>query len=318
MTMRRIFLLLTICLSTAIAMLADDIKKPTVMILPSDNWCTQRYFTQSFDNQGTTVKVSDYQRAFTEDMELPQVISKVGGVLTGMGYSLKDAEMEIKSLGVKQAEDNAMSSKTSGASIAETPLDILKRKMKSDIVIQLWWNITKDPAGKIVSFTLEAFDAYTNKRIATATGNSKPTTEAIPVALEKAVKDNVKEFDKQLDRWYADQKKNGREIALTVRCWDSWENDLETEYNGEELTDCIQQWMRDNTVNGSFNLSDGTESFAQFEQIRIPLKDKNGKAMDARAFATALRKHLQKPPYNITSKVVIRGLGESILILGEK
>lgn len=318
MNLQRLLMTAVIGIATAVVSFADDVKKPTLMILPSDNWCTQRYFTQSFDNQGTTVKVSDYQRAFTEDIELPQVISKVGGVLTGMGYSLKDAEMEIKSLGVKQAEDNAISSKTSGASIAETPLDVLKRRMKSDIVIQLWWNITKDPAGKVVSFTLEAFDAYTNKRIATATGNSKPTTDAVPVALEKAVKDNVKEFDKQLDKWYGDQKKNGREIALTVRCWDNWDNDLETEYNGVELTDCIQQWMRENTVNGSFNLSDGSESFAQFEQIRIPLKDKNGNAMDARAFATALRRHLQKPPYNITSKVVIRGLGEAILILGEK
>lgn len=316
--MNRMLISLALYVFASITAIADDVKKPTVMILPSDNWCTRRYFTQSFDNQGTTVKVPDYQRAFTEDIELPQVISKVGEVLTGMGYSLKDAEMEIKSLGVKQTEDNAMLSKTSGASIAETPLDILKRRMKSDIVIQLWWNITKDSAGKIVSFTLEAFDAYTNKRIATATGNSKPTTDAIPIALEKTVKDNVKDFDKQLDKWYADQKKNGREIALTVRCWDNWDNDLETEFNGEELTDCIQQWMRDNTVNGNFNLSDGTESFAQFEQVRIPLKDKNGKAMDARAFATALRKHLQKPPYNITSKVVIRGLGEAILILGEK
>lgn len=288
------------------------------MILPSDNWCTQRYFTQKLDNQGTTVSVPDYQRAFVEDIELPQVISKVGGVLTSMGYSLKDAEQEIKSLGVKQAEDNVLSSKTSGASIAETPLDILKRRMKSDIVIQLWWNITKDSSGKIVSFTLEAFDSYTNKRIATATGNSKSSTAAIPVVLEIAVKDNIKEFDKQLDKWYADQKKNGREIALTVRCWDNWENDLETEYNGEELTDCIQQWMRDNTVKAAFNLSDGTESFAQFEQVRIPLKDDKGRAMDARAFATSLRKHLAKPPYNITSKVVVRGLGEAILILGEK
>ncbi len=288
------------------------------MILPSDNWCTQRYFTQNFDNQGSTVKVPDYQRAFTEDIELPQVISKIGGVLTGMGYSLKDAEMEIKSLGVKQAEDNVLSSKSSGASIAETPLDILKRRMKSDIIIQLWWNITKDQGGRVVSFTLEAFDAYTNKRIATATGNSKPTIDAIPVALENAVKENIKDFDKQLDNWYADQKKNGREITLTVRCWDSWDNDLETEYGDDELVDIIQQWMRDNTVNSSFNLSDGTETFAQFEQVRIPLFDQKGAAMDARAFATALRKYLQKQPYDITSKVVMRGLGEAILILGEK
>lgn len=195
---------------------------------------------------------------------------------------------------------------------------MLKRKMKSDIVIQIWWNITKDPKGKVISFTLEAFDAYTNKRIATSTGNSKPTNDAIPIALEKAVKENVKEFGRQLDNWYADQKKNGREIVMTVRCWDSWENDLETEYDGEELTDCIQQWMRDNTVNASFNLTDGTESFAQFEQIRIPMVDGKGNAMDARAFATGLRKYLSKAPYDITSKVIIRGLGEAILVLGEK
>ena len=27
-------------------------KKPTLMILPSDNWCTLRMFTTTFDNQG--------------------------------------------------------------------------------------------------------------------------------------------------------------------------------------------------------------------------------------------------------------------------
>lgn len=293
-------------------------KKPTLMILPSDNWCTQRYFTQNFNNQGTTVRLPDYQRAFAEDLELPQVISKVGGLLTDMGYSLKDAEMEIKSLGVKQTEDNVMTSKTSGASISETPLDVLKRRVKSDIIIQIWWNVTKDPGGKVVSFTLEAFDAYTNKRIATATGNSKPTKAPLPVTLEEAVKNNIKEFDKQLDVWFDDQKKNGREISLTVRCWDNWDNDLETEYGGEELTDCIQDWMRKNTVNGSFNLTDGTETSAEFEQVRIPLVDANGKAVDARTFATALRKYLQTAPYNITSKVIMRGLGEAVIILGEK
>ena len=238
--------------------------------------------------------------------------------MTECGYSLKDAEQEIKSLAVKQAEDNVMTSKTSGASIVETPLDILKRRMKSDVVIQLWWNVTPSAKGKVVSFTVEAFDAYTNKRIATSTGNSEPSKDPLPIILEQAVKNNVKEFDKQLDQWFADQQKNGREIALTVRCWDSWDNDLETEFDGEELTDCIQEWMRQNTVNSNFNLTDGTESFAQFEQVRIPLLDDKGRALDARGFANNLRKHLQKAPYNITSKVVVRGLGEAIVVLGEK
>ena len=253
-----------------------------------------------------------------EDTELPQVISKVGGVLTELGYSLKDAEQEIKSIATKTAEDNVTSSKTSGAALNETPLDVLKRRVKSDIVVQIWWQLNRDSKGHSASFTLEAFDAYTNKRIATSTGTTKTSKEIIPVLLEQAVKENIKPFDEQMSRWYDEQKKNGREIILTVRCWDSWENDLETEYGGNELTDCIQDWLAQHTVNATYNLSDGTETFAQFEQVRIPLFDERGRAMDARSFATELRKYLQKPPYNITSKVMMRGLGEVIIVLGEK
>lgn len=313
---KKVFMLFSI-LMLAIPVSAQT-KKPTIMILPSDNWCVQRYFMTTFNNQGTDVKVPNYQQAFQEDTELGQVISKVGGVLTSLGYSLKDVEQEIKSLAVKQVEDNVTMSKSSGALLVESPLDILKRRVKSDIIIQIWWKLNRENAGRSASFTLEAFDAYTNKRIATSTGTTKATKDAVPILLESAVKEHVKPFDKQMDEWFADQRKNGREISLTVRCWDSWDKDLETEFGGEELTDCILSWMQKNCQNGAFNLSDGTESFAHFEQVRIPLQDEKGKAMDARAFATKLRKYLQQEPYNITSKVIIRGLGEAILILGEK
>lgn len=293
-------------------------KKPTIMILPSDNWCNQRYFMTSFSNQGSTVKVPDYQKAFVEDTELPQVISKIGGVLTELGYSLKDAEQEIKSIATRTAEDNVTTSKTSGAMLEETPLDMLKRRVKSDIVIQVWWKLNREAKGHSVSFTLEAFDAYTNKRIATSTGTTQASTDIVPFLLEEAVKKNAPPFDEQMTRWFDEQKKNGREITLTIRCWNNWENDLETEYDGYELTDCIQDWLSEHTVNGMFNLSDGTESFAQFEQVRIPMQNEKGRAMDARAFANELRRHLQKPPFGITSKVLIRGLGEAIIVLGEK
>lgn len=311
-------LLFALLLCYNLVSIAQTAKKPTIMILPSDNWCTQRYFTTNFSNQGNNVKVPNYQQAFTEDIELPQVISKVGGVLTELGYSLKDAEQEIKNLNTRMAEDNVTTSKTSGASLVESPLDILKRRTKSDIIIQLWWNLNRESKGHSVSFTLEAFDSYTSKRIATSTGTTQASKESIPVILEKAIKENIKPFDQQMDKWYADQQQNGREIILTIRCWDNWENDLETEFDGNELTDCIQDWLQANTVNGALNLTDATESFAQFEQVRIPLFNDKGRAIDARTFATELRKHLQKPPYNITSKVMTRGLGEAIIILGEK
>lgn len=313
--MKKLNLVVAALLLVSLSTMAQ--KKPTIMILPSDHWCEMRYFMTTYDNQGTKVKTPNYQQAFIEDTEIGPVVSKIGQILTNMGYSLKDAEQEIKSINTKMAEDNVTMSKSSGASLVESPLDMLKRRIKCDILIQISWDLSRSAGGNATTFTLEAFDSYTNKRIATSTGNIQGQG-SIPDLLSTAVQKNVKPFDKQMDSWFADQKKNGREINLTIRCWDSWDNDLETEYNGEELTDCIQSWLQKNCVNGAFNLSDGTESFAQFEQVRIPLEDEKGKAMDARAFATLLRKYLAKPPYNITAKVMQRGLGEAILVLGEK
>lgn len=271
-----------------------------------------------FDNQGTTVKIPDYKAAFQDDAELSTVISIVGGLLAECGYPVKDSEQELKNLDVRQGEDNAMMSTTSGASLVESPLDVLKRKSKSDMIIQIGWSVNRESAGKSVTFQLDAIDSYTSKRIASATGTGDAAEDIVPRLLEKAVKAHIPEFTQKLDNYFYELEVKGREIVMTIRRWDSWENDLETEYDGEELTDCIVEWLHQNTVGGNFNLSDATENFMQLEQVRIPIKNERGMQLDARGFANQLRKYLQKDPFNITSKVVTRGLGEAMIVLGEK
>ena len=49
--------------------ISAQVKKPTLMILPSDNWCAQRYFTTTYQDIGGTVSVPDYQLAFQQDTE---------------------------------------------------------------------------------------------------------------------------------------------------------------------------------------------------------------------------------------------------------
>lgn len=297
-----------------LSIVGDAQKKPTLMILPSDNWCTQRYFTTEYDNQGVKERIANYRQAFQEDLELSPVISKIGELMTKLGYSLKDAEMELKNLSARTAEDNVTFSKSSGAQLSESPLDVLKRRAKADIIIQLGWVVNTS----LLTFTIEAFDAYTSKRVATSSGTVNRTADAIPIQLQQAVERNIKPFDKQMDMFYSKMQSNGREIVLTVRTWDNWDNDLETEYSGDELLNHIQQWLTQNTVKQQYSLSDATENFAKFEQVMIPLKSDKGIAMDARSFARGLQKHLNAAPFNITSKLMMRGLGEAILVLGEK
>jgi Family of unknown function (DUF6175) len=312
------YLLLIACLSITNVFFAQA-KKPTLMILPSDNWCEQRIFMTEFDNQGKTEKVPNYKQAFQEDTEIGQVISKIGSLMIDRGFPLKNAEQELKAIEQRTAEDNMTASTTSGAGLSESPLDKLKNRAKADIVIQIWWKVTKSDQGKVVSFVLEAFDAYTTKLIASSSGNGTPNnTEIVPVLLQNAILANIDPFTAQLQSYFDDMFTNGREIRLTIRKWNNWDKNLEDEVNGEEITDHIMTWMDTNTVQGRFNKSEATENIIRFEQVRIPLVDDKNKALDARDFGKKLQKHLKAAPYNFEVKLMTRGLGEAILVLGEK
>lgn len=313
--------ILTIVLGMLVSLnfLFAQAKKPTLMVLPSDNWCLQRYFMTEFDNQGSKIKVPNYKQAFQEDTEIGQVISKIGSLMIERGFPLKDVEQELKAIEQRTAENNMTSSSSSGAGLSESPLDMLKNRAKADIVIQIWWKVSKTEQGKVVSFILEAFDAYTNKRIASSSGNSSPNnTLILPVLLQNAILANIDVFANQLQKHFDDMFENGREIRLTVKKWNTWEYDLESEFEGEELRDLIYDWLTTNTVKGRFNESDSSENLISYEQVRIPLFDSRNRAIDARRFTRDLQKYLKAKPFNFQVKLMTRGLGEAILVLGEK
>lgn len=294
-------------------------KKPTLMILPSDNWCEQRYFMTEFDNQGTIQKVPNYKQAFQEDTELGQVISKIGSLMIERGFPLKDAEQELKAIEARNAEDNMTTSTSGGSSISESPLDKLKNKAKADIIIQIWWKITKTEQGRVVSFVLEGIDAYTSKRIASSSGNSAPNNQDIvPEMLQRAILSNFDPFVSQVQNHFEDLLQNGREIRLSVRRWNNWVYDFETEINGDEIRNHIYDWLQNKTVNGRFNETDASENKIVYEQVRIPIYDERSRAMDARGFAVELQKYLKAEPFHFEVKLMTRGLGEAILVLGEK
>ena len=312
-------LIIALCMLASTNVVFAQAKKPTLIILPSDNWCEQRYFMTEFDNQGTKQKVPNYKQAFQEDTELGQVISKIGSLMIDRGFPLKDAEQELKAIEARNAEDNITTSTASGSSISESPLDKLKNKTKADIIIQIWWKVTKTDNGKVISFVLEAFDAYTSKRIASSTGNGTPNnTDIVPVLLQNAILANIDPFAAQLQSHFDDMFNNGREILLTVKKWNSWDKNMETEIDGKEITDYVNEWLQKNTVKGKFSMADATENIIRCDQVRIPLYDANNNAIDARQFAKGLQKYFKAAPFNFEVKLMTRGLGEAILVLGEK
>lgn len=295
-------------------------KKPTIMVVPSDNWCEQNGFTETFDNQGKTVTIPDYTAALQKSSDLLLAISKINEMMAERGFPLKNLESCLKTLNDQSAED-AMLMSRDGSSVAESPVDKLKKVAKADIWIQLTYTVNQVGPKRSLTFILQGLDAYTDKQIAGASGTGAQSfTSEIAILIEEAVLSHIDSFNAQLQSYFDDLFANGREIIVRIKTWDDFEYGLETEYDGEELGFLIEDWMADNTVNGRFNTTDATENMMLFEQVRIPMEAEiNGRVrqIDARRWVNGLRKYLEDE-YGIESKLMMQGLGQAQLVIGGK
>lgn len=295
-------------------------KKPTIMVVPADTWCYENGYMETYDMQGKTTRVPSYEAAVQENSDLLNVITKVGELMADKGFPLKDLAATIRNINQSSAEDEMTVSRTSGSTLAETPLDRLLNRAKADIVVEIAWKLTKVGPKNAVTYTLRGIDAYTGKQVAAAQGTTEPSFSAeVPVLLEEAAVHYMDNFASQLMAHFEDLAENGREVVINIRVFDNGSGlCLEDEYDGEMLTDIIDNWMAQNTVKHRYSLTDATEYVLRFEQVRIPLYRENGNAMDTRYFVNNLRKYLAKQPFGLDSKILTKGLGRADLVLGEK
>ena len=298
-------------------------KKPVLMVVPSDQYCISRGYKMVFQNQGMTQTLPDYKAALQSDPDVRLVITKMGQIMADRGFPLKDLEQELKNLEQERAESSMLTSSSSGSEMAESPIDALKRVAKADIILDLDFDIKRQGPQKYIVFNLKGLDAYTAKQVTGVAGAGNPSSAASPeLLLEEAVLSHMDNFNAGLMRHFDDMFANGREVKVMVKVWANWGQNLESEFgpDSKELSEIIEDWFFDNCVQGRFNLSDASENFMKFEQVRIPMMrtDERGRerAVDTRSFVSDLRKYLNE--LGVPSKLYLRGLGEAWLILGEK
>ena len=292
-------------------------KKPTLMVVPADNWCIANNYVDKINDQGTVKDVPNYKRALQNSSECYNVITKINTLMSDRSFPLKDLSSVLKSMANNTVMDIVTTS-SSGAELAESTLDLIKRNSNADIILELNWQVNTVGPKKSITYSLAAKDSYTDKQIAGAQGTGSPSFSAdLPVLLEEAVVANMDNFCAQLQAHFDDMMENGREVTMEVKVVEDGSGiNLASEYEGEELTDIIDDWVSDNSVNHRYNLSQGSNNFLKFEQIRIPLFQANGRPNDTRRWTRELSKFLTTK-YQISSKVDIRGLGKAVLLIGE-
>jgi len=318
--MKKIYILLV---GVLLAMQAySQAKKPTIMVVPSRQWCISKGYFTSFDNFGAIEKVPDYQKAFDENPNLLLVVSKINSLYTDRGFPLKDLSQTLSSISRGSAEDAALSMdrENSGkGAIAESLFDKVRNTAKADILIEIQWTVNASGPQKSVTYIMRGLDAYSDKQIAGSEGTGPSSISSdMPSQLEEAVLQHIDNFNARLQAHFDDMFTNGREIKVELRRDANWSKDFESEFGSDELSFAIEDWIAKNTVQGRFSADEATENKLVFSQLRIPMYDNNQRAMDARTYGRNLQRFLRAAPFNIEAKIVTKGLGYVQLICGQK
>ncbi|NDV80447.1 hypothetical protein D0T87_00465 [Bacteroides sp. 51] len=291
-------------------------KKPTLMVVPSDNWCATNGYMTTVDMQGAIEQFPDYENALLNN-NLTFAISKIGELMSSQGFDLQDLGMVMKNLRNDAVLDDVTRS-SEGNDLAENARERLMRVAKADIIIQLSYHINKVGPKYSLTYNMQGIDAYTEKQIAAASGTGEQIFSGeFSMLLEKSIVENIGGFQGQFQDYLDKLQEQGREVRLECRAWNGNEINFESDYGGEELGFLIEEWMADNTVQGRFSTDDASENRMTFSQVRIPLVNERGRAVDTRLWANGLRRWL-KEKYSIEAKLYIKGLGKAIIMVGEK
>lgn len=300
------------------------VKKPTIMVVPSDAWCIRNGFYSEVDNDGVKEKSMNYDIAFQENSDIRALVAKMGDIMAKEGFPIKSMEEALKNKAADAGYRLHVDSE-GGQTIQESSIDGLNRALKPDIILDLDFDVQRVGPKRQVSFNLTAVDAYSGAIISGNTGVSSNSSAPLTTLLEESVLSFMDNFINGLQRHFDDMFLYGRIIKVDILVFEESPVNFETEYeyNGmtAELGDIINVWFELNAVEGRYNEQSRSRTQMILEDVRMPMRAINplsGRetAMDANKFINGLVNML-KDNYGIQVKKEIRGQGKVLLVLGD-
>lgn len=303
-------------LGFTIQVAAQEMVKPSIMVIPSDVLMNKKNYLKQHMVNGTTQVSIDYKRMFTEDEEIKLAISKIGELFTDRGYDLHDLESGLKNVSTDRTIEFSVEGRN-GEMLEKSLLDEVLESYETDIRLDLTYSVTKESGPfRSLTFNIQAIETYTNKQIAAASGTSDNTSETnVSRILEQAVLRHIPNLQSQINNYFSSVRTNGREIGLKILILNKSKYRFDDPVNDDlYLSDIIEEFIEQKSMNGYYKIVKDTPYEFEFNPIRIKFLDDKGRKVSARSFLRDLDSHLRRN-YNITSSRFTKGIGKGYLII---
>lgn len=252
---------------------------PKIMVIP---------FTK--DNQNLRTVLDD-------DLNTRIAIAKVKEGFDSRGFTTIDFVGKLKS-----AKDNQVFTMDNQSDIKDKILEL----SGSDIYIVTEATTKSDNTGSSATVIITGYETTTGNSIANKVSNSgKFQTNDIERLVSRAVEKSMDEFTYMVSEKFNQISKNGRSVLVDFGFSEDSYINMKSEIDGTDLalSDVLEDWFSKNSLNGSYHIQGITNNKMIFDEVKIPLKDKNGNNYTSTKFALDIYKYLKSLNLDVNREV---------------
>ena len=268
--------------------IGNKLPKPSIIVVPykKEGESYKSILENDFDRR---IAVAEVQKGF-EKLDIKTV----------------DLQARLEAVARRsQYEDNA------GAADSNDKQLLLSSGADVYVVVDL----QKDTHGNSsrVALNLRAYETATGMLWGSQNGwTNRYNTNATDVLCAYAVKENVPEFLKEIEKNYMMPSRVVLQVALGGSSIASLK-DLETT-DGDALIDVLQDWLDENAFEGDYHLQGVVAESIIFDYVMIPKSDARGRKMNPAKFCRQIQKVLRnggiQVDYNIDGNNIMLTLSD--------
>ena len=249
----------------------------------------------------------DLRTILEEDANKRIIITKIKEAFDSRGFTTVDFFGKLKSI----SSGDAMASDHQ-----QDPKSMIITNSGADIYVDAEMIVNMSGSGNSVKVIVTAYDASTGNSLSNKVGESgKFYTDDIGRLGSKAIESCAEDFLNVMQMKFNDIVENGRSINLLIGFDETSSVNMASEIGDDGLTlaDHIELWLGDNAYQGNYHIQGTTATRMIVDDLRIPLKDKNGSNYNINRFGLEFLKFARSIGLKISRDISNNSLTVTIL-----
>ena len=245
-----------------------------------------------------TKENEDIRTILEADINKRVAITKVKEAFDNRGFTTVDFAAKLKS-----SLDDQIFTSSSQSDIKSKIIELSGADIYVEVEVP---PMVVSNSGNSARLIITGYDASTGNSFSNKVCESpKFDVDDYGALVTRAMKTCADDFLNTLQNKFTDVVNNGRAVKIKFTIAEGSSMKFSTEIASESLpfSDVLEAWMGNNSLKNNYHIQGTTDLSMLFDEVRIPLKDDNGRNYNPNKFALKIFQYLKSKNINCSKDI---------------